>query len=212
MGAMPADKKWLTRAVTHECAVKSALRHQYPLSQNVSYGVVFGHPRPLFLLQARSGCANLKVKISLAWGTIMGQQQLLLLTLGVILVSIATSVGMTMFVDNAGNMNRDAVSNDLMYYATRAMQHYRKPVQSGGGGNSFAGLTTKHLANKVDANGFIQNANGTYQIVGTPGGNNPLQIKGIGKEIGYDGKNKLSLVIKVWTDSVHIDMTNGATN
>ena len=142
----------------------------------------------------------------------MGHQQLLLLTLGAILVSIATSVGMTAFVENASSMNRDAVSNDLMYFATRAMQHYRKPVELGGGGNSFAGLTTKYLANKVDANGIIHNANGSYQIMGTPSGNNPLQIKGTGVEIGYDGQNKLSLVMNVWPDSLQIDLTHAASN
>ncbi len=142
----------------------------------------------------------------------MGNQQLLLLTLGVIIVSIATSVGMTMFVDNASNMNRDAVVNDLMYFGTRAMQHYRKPLEFGGGANSFTGLTAKHLARKVDANGWIQNDNGMYQILGTPGRNYPIQIKGIGKEVGYDGKNKLSIVMNVWPDSLHLDLTPAATN
>ena len=43
----------------------------------------------------------------------MGQQQLLLIILGVIVVGIAVAVGITMFSDSAISANRDAVTNDL---------------------------------------------------------------------------------------------------
>ena len=71
----------------------------------------------------------------------MGQQQLLLIILGVIVVGIAVAVGITMFTDNAVNANRDAVTNDLVNLAARAQQFYRRPTALGGGGNSFIGLT-----------------------------------------------------------------------
>ncbi|MBI5471346.1 MAG: hypothetical protein HY961_03275 [Ignavibacteriae bacterium] len=142
----------------------------------------------------------------------MGHQQLLLLTLGVIIVSIASAVGMTMFVDNAVQLNRDAVSNDLVYFATRAMQHYRKPQIFGGGGHSFAALTMRHLVNKVDASGVTRNMNGAYQIVSVPSGNDPLVIKGTGNEVGRDGSSKIVLFMNVWPDSVHIDATHAGSN
>ena len=44
----------------------------------------------------------------------MGQQQLLLIILGVIVVGIAVAVGITMFSDSAVNANRDAMVNDLV--------------------------------------------------------------------------------------------------
>ena len=43
----------------------------------------------------------------------MGQQQLLLIILGVIIVGIAVAVGITMFQDNAVDQNRSAVIADL---------------------------------------------------------------------------------------------------
>ena len=62
----------------------------------------------------------------------MGQQQLLLIILGVIVVGIAVAVGITMFQDNAISANRDAVTNDLVNLAARAQQYYRRPTALGG--------------------------------------------------------------------------------
>ena len=71
----------------------------------------------------------------------MGQQQLLLIILGVIIVGIAVAVGITMFQDNAVDQNRSAVIADLTTLAAKGQQYYAKPTTLGGGGNSFAGLT-----------------------------------------------------------------------
>jgi len=43
----------------------------------------------------------------------MGQQQLLLIVLGVIIVGIAVVVGINLFNANATNANRDGVISDL---------------------------------------------------------------------------------------------------
>jgi Tfp pilus assembly protein PilN len=50
----------------------------------------------------------------------MGQQQLLLIILGVIIVGIAVAVGITMFQDNAVDQNRSAVIADLTTLAAKA--------------------------------------------------------------------------------------------
>lgn len=50
----------------------------------------------------------------------MGQQQLLLLVLGAIIVGVAIVVGVNMFSTSAVNANRDAVLQDCMTLATRA--------------------------------------------------------------------------------------------
>ena len=114
----------------------------------------------------------------------MGQQQLLLIILGVIVVGIAVAVGITMFSDSAINANRDAIANDLVNLASRAQQFYRRPVSLGGGGNDFGKL--KLITQLTNNPG---NANGTYTlIVGsgagitTPG----CQITGVGTE-NYNG-------------------------
>jgi Tfp pilus assembly protein PilE len=93
----------------------------------------------------------------------MGQQQILLIILGVIVVGIAVTVGINMFQDNAINSNRDGVSNDLISFAARAQQFYRRPRGLAGGENSFTGLT----ATDAGMLRLTQNpvtANGTYSI------------------------------------------------
>jgi Tfp pilus assembly protein PilE len=69
----------------------------------------------------------------------MGQQQLLLIVLGVIIVGVAVVVGIQMFTDSAETANVDQVSTELLQYATAAQQYYAKPAAMGGGGKSFAG-------------------------------------------------------------------------
>ncbi len=63
----------------------------------------------------------------------MGQQQLLLIILGVIIVGLAIAVGITMFRDNAVSTNRDAIANDLMHLAAKARHFYKRPTSMGGG-------------------------------------------------------------------------------
>lgn len=86
----------------------------------------------------------------------MGQQQLLLIVLGVIIVGIAIVVGITLFNASAVQANRDAVVSDLQHLAFTAQQYYKKPTILGGGGNSFTGYTLP--------DGLSNNANGAYVI------------------------------------------------
>ena len=69
----------------------------------------------------------------------MGQQTILLIALGAIVVGIAVLVGIQMFSDSAARMNIDATVAELTDYASHAQAHYRKPGTMGGGGNSFNG-------------------------------------------------------------------------
>jgi Tfp pilus assembly protein PilE len=117
----------------------------------------------------------------------MGQQQLLLIILGVIVVGIAVAVGITMFSDNAVSANRDAVSNDLVNLAARAQQYYRRPAALGGGGNSFVGLTADAAGlAKLTNMALGQNANGTYSV-SSAGTANQVIIQAVGTEMGSAG-------------------------
>ncbi len=84
----------------------------------------------------------------------MGQQQLLLIVLGVIIVGIAVVVGINLFNANATNANRDGVISDLNNLGAMAQQYYKKPTSMGGGGNEFTGWTIP--------TGLDSTANGTY--------------------------------------------------
>lgn len=70
----------------------------------------------------------------------MGQQQLLLIILGVIIVGIAVVVGINVFSANAENSTKDAIVSDCTTIGNMAQQYYRKPTTMGGGGNTFTGF------------------------------------------------------------------------
>jgi Tfp pilus assembly protein PilE len=124
----------------------------------------------------------------------MGQQQLLLIILGVIVVGIAVAVGITMFSDSATSANRDAVSNDLVNLAARAQQYYRRPASLGGGGNSFVGLTADAAGlAKLTNMASGKNANGTYTIQ-SAGTANQVTIQGVGTELVAGNKVTMQIL------------------
>lgn len=68
----------------------------------------------------------------------MGQQQLLLIVLGVIVVGIAVVVGINLFNANAETSTQDSIVSQGTNLGAMAQQYYKKPISMGGGGNSFA--------------------------------------------------------------------------
>jgi hypothetical protein len=94
----------------------------------------------------------------------MGQQQLLLIILGVIIVGVAIAVGITMFKDSAVSTNRDAMSNDLIHLAVKARHYYKRPASMGGGSQSFTNLASGSGILLLVSNSFVSNDNGTYSI------------------------------------------------
>jgi hypothetical protein len=108
----------------------------------------------------------------------MGQTQLLLIILGVLLVGLAIYVGLTMFSASAEETSRLAMINDLSNFAQGARIWYAKPVSQGGGGKSFNGMTI----GKVLPMG--ENANARYFIQSTSG--DVCVIEGVGKVVTSD--------------------------
>ncbi|MBI2952106.1 hypothetical protein HYY27_08430, partial [bacterium] len=86
----------------------------------------------------------------------MGQTQILMIVLAVIIVGIAVAAGITMFGKSAGVSNRDAVVHDCQTITSYAQQYYKKPAEMGGGGRAFTGLTLDKL------NWPGSNVNGSY--------------------------------------------------
>ena len=70
----------------------------------------------------------------------MGQQQLLLIVLGVIIVGIAVVVGINLFNANAEESMKDTLVSEGTNLGAMAQQYFKKPVALGGGGNSFVGF------------------------------------------------------------------------
>jgi len=69
----------------------------------------------------------------------MGQQQLLLIVLGVIIVGIAVVSGILVFQSAAKENKRDVIISESVNLANMALQHYKKARLLGGGQYSFNG-------------------------------------------------------------------------
>ena len=89
----------------------------------------------------------------------MGQQQLLLIILGVIIVGIAIAVGLSLFSAQSVQSNRDAIINDLNNLGAQAYQFRTRPSTMSGGQGDY---TTFTIPTKLQTN-----ENGTYTAVTT---------------------------------------------
>ena len=67
----------------------------------------------------------------------MGQQQILLIVLAIIIIGVAIAVSVQLFRSNAIEAKRDVLIEETTSLAAIAIQYYKKPVELGGGGNSF---------------------------------------------------------------------------
>jgi hypothetical protein len=126
----------------------------------------------------------------------MGQQQLLLIVLGVIVVGIAVVVGINLFNANAVSSNRDGVVSDLNNLGAMAQQFYKKPTSMGGGGNTFTGWA---LPAEIDTT-----ANGNY--VATVNAQS-VTIQGYGTENASNG-SKINHTATVGPAAITVVKTN----
>lgn len=106
----------------------------------------------------------------------MGQQQLLLLVLGVVIVGLAVVVGIQAFSENQKKANADAMVNDAIRISSDAQAWKLKPSAFGGGASAsnWAGLNFGQLGYTVGDQGLhpgddaetdgYENLNGIYKI------------------------------------------------
>lgn len=124
----------------------------------------------------------------------MGNQQLLLIVLAMILVGIAIIVGIHMFSANAAAANLDAVLSDLLHLASRAQGYYLKPASMGGGNKSFKKITIEDITSKAT------NENGTYSLRKI--GLTSVTIRGDGNLDGDNDRRKCRIEVRVFADSI----------
>ena len=126
----------------------------------------------------------------------MGQQQLLLIVLGVIVVSLTIVVGISLFSADAVSSNRDGVVSDLNNLGLIAQQFYKKPISMGGGGKKFTGWK---LPLELDTT-----ANGNYVASVAA---QSVTIRGYGKERAAN-RNKIQHNATVRPTSITVVKAN----
>lgn len=115
----------------------------------------------------------------------MGQQQLLMIVLAIIIVGIAIAISVQLFKSNAIESKRDLLIEETNSLAAMAIQYYKKPQEIGGGGRSFMGWEVPSQ--------MVQTFNGNFMraVVNA----NEVIITGTGSEAVTD------------TDSIKVETT-----
>jgi hypothetical protein len=129
----------------------------------------------------------------------MGQTQLLLVILGVLLVGVAIYVGVSMFEANTVENTRNAIISDLNAFASRAHAYYWKPTTQGGGNKSFAAVTMGMIypmAENVNARYYIESATDDQCI-----------IDGVGKVVSGNG-DSIRVRIRIMEPRNYIEILN----
>ena len=141
----------------------------------------------------------------------MGQQQLLLLVMSVIIVGLAVMGAILLFQDNAADRNRDAVLSDLLQLTARAHEFYRRPRLFGGGQGSFAGLTdnVQGMRKLVNTASYPWiNPHGRYRI-STAGTDSCVYLNGTGVEPGKSDEYPVAVTLAVYKDRFVLVETGG---
>jgi len=115
----------------------------------------------------------------------LGQQQLLMIVLAIIIVGIAIAISVQLFRSNAIESKRDLLIEETTSLATLAIQYYKKPQAMGGGGRSFMGW---EIPSQMDS---TFNGNFMRAVVSA----NEVTITGTGSEAVTD------------TDSIKVETT-----
>ena len=113
----------------------------------------------------------------------MGQQQLLLLVLGIVIVGLAVVVGIQAFGENQKKANSDALVNDAVRIASDAQAWVLKPNAFGGGDGDFTNVTFDALGYSATG-GVYTNLNGKYNL--TVDSATQITIDACDEQAGFD--------------------------
>ncbi len=112
----------------------------------------------------------------------MGQQQLLLIILGIIIVGFAIAIGISLFSAQKVTSNRDAMINDINHLSVVAYQFRISLRTMGGGEGDYSGFSIPVPMQK--------NNNGTYSVSAIQ--KDLLTLKGVSAE---DSSNTISVTV-----------------
>ena len=116
----------------------------------------------------------------------MGQQQLLLIILGVIIVGIAIAVGLSLFSAQSVQSNRDAMINDLNNLAAQAYQFRIRPTSMGGGQGDYSTFSIPVKMRTNDNGTYVASPSQNSITITATSGQNPSNY--ITVVVDSDGK------------------------
>jgi hypothetical protein len=126
----------------------------------------------------------------------MGNQQLLLIVVGVIVVGVAIAMSMTLFRANAIDSKRNLVINECITLGNHAIAFYRRPIAFGGGGNKFTGWILPPQQTVTETGYF------TAQVF-----SDSIIITGTGNEI-VTGSDSIKVMVTVFPKYYRTEIIN----
>ena len=120
----------------------------------------------------------------------MGQQQLLLIVLAVIVIGAAVLWGIGLFRGSAIESKRDLLISESADIAMSAISYYKKPFQFGGGGNSFQDWEIPTKLVRTEAGHYVANVTDDLVIITGTGtevvtGTDTIQVQTMVSDSGY---------------------------
>ena len=126
----------------------------------------------------------------------MGQQQLLLIVLGIIIVAIAVAFSISLFRAHAIEGKRDILIEETTSLGVMALQYYKKPKEFGGGGKSFIGWSIPSSMN--------QTVNGNFMRVDELS-EQEVRITGTGSEV-VSGNDSIKVITVVTASEFYTEI------
>ncbi len=127
----------------------------------------------------------------------MGQQQLLLIVLGVIIVGIAVITGINLFNANSMESRKNHIISECYTLASMAQKYYLTPSSLGGGSNSFTGWRIPPLLDTT--------AEGVYTILSASA--QEIKISGVERTPSSE-QDTIRVVITALPDNYSISTGN----
>ena len=121
----------------------------------------------------------------------MGQQQILLIVLALIIVGVAIAISVQLFRANAIESKRDILVEETTYLGTMAIQYFKKPTELGGGNQDFSGWEVPSQ--------MVQTANGNFMIAAVTA--DEVTITGTGSEV-VTGTDSIKVQVIVRADGI----------
>lgn len=150
------------------------------------------------LKKIEMGLISIAEKSKTQAGMIMGIIGTVLMGLGVIVVGIAVVVAVNISNSSSDLALRDTMSSESMQLGAMAQQYFRKPMEMGGGGNSFHGWDVpQKLQTTTSAKYSLQQAD-DFSVT----------IIGVGTELGTDGIRPVRSKCIVTKYEMHIEFEN----
>jgi hypothetical protein len=129
----------------------------------------------------------------------MGQQQLLLIVLGFIVVTTAVIIGINMFTAAEEEANREALVSALTSLGTMAQEYYHTPVEYAGGNRKFTKWEIPKAYKNFDGGKFKVKSNKKTQEV---------TIIATGNSNGRNNKEKVKVEANVKPRTMRIITLN----